>query len=220
MRLPNQLLAVCFAALLCALATVPASAGTVYNNSTPQSYTINAYGISGVQELSDSFALTSPATISQVMFGNWLLAGDSLTSVDWEITTGAFSGSTLASGTASSFSSTFEGTTVENSGTWNMNSSVFSIPALSLSAGTYYLQLDDGKDTNGPGVYWDIDNGPSTVTIEVTSDPGVHLLPFDGGSETFALYGSTSATPEPSSFLLLGSGLAGLAGLIKRKVRA
>jgi hypothetical protein len=27
-------------------------------------------------------------------------------------------------------------------------------------------------------------------------------------------------TPEPSSFLLLGSGLAGLAGLLKRKLAA
>jgi hypothetical protein len=98
------------------LAAVPASAGTLYNNSTAQSYTINAYGVSFGQDLSDSFTLASNGTISQVMFGNWLLTGDSMTSVDWQITTGPFSGSTLASGTASTFSSTFLGTFAEPTG--------------------------------------------------------------------------------------------------------
>jgi hypothetical protein len=47
-----------------------------------------------------------------------------------------------------------------------------------------------------------------------------NYIGFDIGSETFALYGSSSPVPEPSSFLLLGSGLAGLVGVIKRKLMA
>jgi hypothetical protein len=98
-----------------------------------------------------------------------------------------------------------------------LNSSVFSIPDLSLAAGTYYLQFGNGLDTTGFGVYWDVSSGPSSAYGQVDGS----AVPLDsGGSETFALYDSTSATPEPSSFLLLGSGLAGLATLIKRKVTA
>jgi hypothetical protein len=55
-------------------------------------------------------------------------------------------------------------------------------------------------------------NGGSTAVF--TGD-----TPANGASDGFggADFGTT---PEPSSFLLLGSGLAGLAGLLKRKLRA
>jgi hypothetical protein len=42
----------------------------------------------------------------------------------------------------------------------------------------------------------------------------------DSAEEAFQIDGSPVATPEPSSFLLLGSGLLGLAGLVKRRLTA
>ena len=56
--------------------------------------------------------------------------------------------------------------------------------------------------------------GITTVDITLPGTPGqiLDLADFSYGTE------GTSVTPEPASFLLLGSGLAGLAGLIKRYI--
>jgi hypothetical protein len=58
--------------------------------------------------------------------------------------------------------------------------------------------------------------GITTVDITLPDSTGqiLDLADFSYGTE------GTSVTPEPSSFLLLGSGLLGLASLLKRKLRA
>ena len=45
---------------------------------------------------------------------------------------------------------------------------------------------------------------------------GIYLIGIVG--ESFQLYGNSNAVPEPSSFLMLGSGLVGLAGVLRRKL--
>jgi hypothetical protein len=212
MKLRSNFPAVCFLSLVCALAAVPASADTLYDNSTAMSYTMTAVNIKGGFAVADSFTLSSSATISQIMFGSWVDYGDTLNSVDWAITTGDFSGTTLGSGTASSFSSEFFEGTID--GDYDMYSDVFSIPGQTLAAGTYYLQIGNAVTTGN--ALWDFSNGPSSAQLDLNGN----YIGFDIGSETFALYGSSSPVPEPSSFLLLGSGLAGLVGVIKRKLMA
>jgi len=221
----TQFAAVCYVVLICAVAAVPACAETLYDNSTSTSYQSTGWGFQPPLEIADSFTLTAASNLSQISFGNWIAAGDTLSSVDWAITTGAFSGSTLASGTATTFSTTLENASPSLDG-WTVCSDLFSIPALSLSAGTYYLQLDNAVESADYSTFWDLSNGPSSGWGYNTAFPGAYSLSgaYGSGSQTFAIYGTSSAartvTPEPSSFLLLGSGLAGLAGFIKRKMMA
>jgi hypothetical protein len=72
-----------------------------------------------------------------------------------------------------------------------------------MSNGVYYFYFDPGSFTTY-GTYESVLLGPDQeATLTVT-----------GGSLP------VTATPEPSSFLLLGSGLAGFAGLLRRKLKA
>ena len=67
---------------------------------------------------------------------------------------------------------------------------------------------------------WDISNGPS-VAYSVLYGSTSNLVVPGSNSETFQILGTPAdVTPEPSSFLLLGSGLVGLAGVLKRKLMA
>jgi hypothetical protein len=87
----------------------------------------------------------------------------------------------------------------------------------SLNAGTYWLNLQNASVSTGDPIYWDENSGPSSA-----SENSIGTIP----SESFTLLGSgatsttstTSSTPEPSSIMLFGSGVLGLAGLLRRKL--
>jgi hypothetical protein len=85
-----------------------------------------------------------------------------------------------------------------------------------LNAGTYWLNLQNASVPSGDPVYWDENEGPS-----LSSSNSVGSFP----SESFTVLGTSSSTtstttsvPEPSSILLLGSGILGLAGLVRRRL--
>jgi hypothetical protein len=220
----SAVLSVLILGLAAALTAVPAFAVSItvapplYNNTTPYSYTTGSYQVSDDgYAVTDSFTLKQAATVNGATFVLWVPDGDwsddAPSSVDWEITSGMFSG-TMALGKAVSLPNTSCGTS--SGGDSVICDESISIPSLPLAAGTYYFQLSNAVTGDGDPVGWDESDGLSLAyqNIPLAVDPPIP-------SETFHILGDTGpVVPEPSSFLLLGSGLAGLAGLLKRKLKA
>ena len=133
--------------LVCAgtfLMGVPALASVLYDNGP-----INGTQGTGAPQISpnaisDSFILSGASTITGTAnLGLWIDHGDTPSTVDWSINASPFTG-ILASGTAA-WSSTFLFTNTFN---FDIYSASFSIPNVSLAAGTYWLQLDNAVATS------------------------------------------------------------------------
>jgi len=218
----SSMLAVLILGFAGAIASVPASAdSTLYDNTGPWSAGSLQFPIGEGYVVSDSFTLTSNSTVTGVDLIVLVESGDLPSTVDWSIGTTPFGGTPATATTTnlglinSPFLSLYDN--------YEMG---FAIPDVPLDAGTYYLTLQNvvefyGGDPNNPRVvFWNASNGPS---IAYASGVGnLNGADYPGSnSETFQILGNTSSvTPEPSSILLLASGLAGLAGMARRKLRA
>ena len=204
------------------IACAPAPAAVLYNSgpSATDPYNVIAYTISDPYAVANSFTLGGPATITGINFAAWI-SEETLQSVDWAITTSPFGGLTLASGTATSFTST--GVPPPSGlGFWIVTTEEFSIAALAVAGGTYWLQLGHALATNeGTPVFWD-QADPSGSGQQTES--GV-LLPDSPGTQTFQILGSreVAETPLPAALPLFATGLGAL-GLLgwrrKRKAQA
>ncbi|HZU45365.1 MAG TPA: PEP-CTERM sorting domain-containing protein [Terriglobales bacterium] len=196
-------------AVLCLmLAVAPASASTLYSNG-PINGTIDAYTINFGYQVTDSFTLTSGATVTNVdNIGLWLFPGDKPLTVDWSITSQPFGGTVYGSGTAN-FSSQFLYT---NGYGYDIYSGMITFPGVNLGAGTYYIELQNATTAQSNPLYWDQNNGAS-----LAYDSALGQIP----SESFEITGgSNSGVPEPASLFMLGSGLLGLGGLVRKRMKA
>ena len=174
------------------------------------------------QSLSDGFVAAASGSGGQVYFGEWVLAGTVPTGVTWAIGNNNFSGTlTAASGFGTSLYCSSGGSGCDPYG-YDVYISHFSISGTSFTAGDeYWLTLTNATDNQGVGYNgWDITSaGPATCDFEV----GV-IVPgggagcgYPGESFTITTEG-TELTPEPSSIMLFGSGILGVAGVLRRKL--
>jgi hypothetical protein len=150
--------------------------------------------------------------------GGGLITGNDLGSVSF--TTGALlsgslqMGGTFAGGSTTSFTITGNGTNGIPSGT--LFTGTFDGPVtwtlVTLANGTHnYTLTGSVSGTTGSGY------STVGVTVQLTINTG---RGFFNGSTTISSGDSNIVVPEPGSLSLLGTGLIGLAGVVRRKLKA
>jgi hypothetical protein len=191
-------------------------------NGTTDAWTIN-YGYI----VSDSYK-SSGSTFTGFQFAVWEFPGDTMTSVDWSITSGENSGTTYGSGTASGSRLTDKFISTNQYG-YNIDKiGVNGLSVPQVSGTTYWLNLQNAAVPSGDPVYWDENSGAGcggSGCPSLASESAVGTI----ASEAFTLNGCGAGnnnlpdcgppTPEPRSILLFGSGILALAGILRSRLR-
>ena len=197
----HSMAALAAASALAAGAAGAASASVLYDNG-PINGGIEAWPLTFGDAVSDSFTLTSAATVTGVDFGVWTFHSDTLSSVDWGIT--STPADYVDDGTAAV---TTGATHRDTSDTfYDISADSFSIGPVILAAGTYYLVLQNASASDGDPAFWDENGGASTATANVAG-----TIP----SESFQILGE--AVPEPSSWALMIAGAFGAGAVLRRR---
>jgi hypothetical protein len=196
--------------------SAPVFAGTLYNDGPTDGFT-NAFIIDGPggsfgQTISDGFVATNSGLATSFDFAEWVTAGSTPTALTWMLGTSAF-GNDLGSGSG------IDSFTFFASNGFGFDVYIDHVTGLSaaLTAGnTYFLTLGGAVDSSGSTFDgWDLNNGPASCSFAVG---GVPQGDCGAGGESFTINSSPTTTPEPSSILLFGSGILGLAGVLRRKL--
>jgi hypothetical protein len=200
--------------LLCLALAAPAFAGVIYTDGPTDG--TNGLWIDGPnpgpfnQSISDGFVATASGTAYSLDFGLWVIAGTTPTTVSWWLGTTAF-GSDISSGSTAQVGYTF----LLNTRGYDVYDAHVAGLSGSLSAGgSYWLTLGNANNSGGDQLdAWDINNGPANCQFAVG---GVPQGGCGYGGEAFTI--NSSPTPEPGSMMMLGTGVLGLAGVIRRKI--
>jgi hypothetical protein len=207
-------------ALCLTLAALPAMAQTddVYDNG-PVNGQVDAWTLNFGFAVSDTFHISGSHFLIGLDFWAWLDPGDIATSVEVAIgSSGYFTNDIMDTTVSLTQSNCFS----NNFGLDVCNEHAFLNQA--IGTGNYFLTLENATTVEGQPVYWDENSGVgcrSTGCPSSAQENTLGTLP----SEAFTLSAvesttttSSTSTPETSSIMLFGSGILGLAGVLRRKL--
>ena len=173
-----------------------------------------------VLDTSNGFVAIRYGTPTQLEFGEWIATGFTPSSIDYELGSTAF-GTNLGSGTVAQNSGNSHFLFTNTFG-WDVYDVTIPVTSAMMWPGNeYWLSLSNASDSQGNNSTeaWDIPNGglggPATCNIRQS---GTNFGDCGLGGESFTLSYFYEYTPEPSSILLFGSGILGLAGILRRKL--
>ena len=210
---------------LCLAIASPAIAQDLYDNG-PVNGQVDAWTINFGFAVSDTVHCcmvegNGPQVgITDISFWAWLEPGDTATSVEVSLGSTGYFSNDLFDGIVSltqsgCFTNNFGLDVCQETGN-------FSGPT--LSNGNYFLTLSNAVTAEGEPLYWDENSGVGCTSPGCPSSAQENTLGTIP-SEAFTLSGATTdttsetSTPEPSSIMLFGSGLLGLAGVLRHKIK-
>jgi PEP-CTERM motif len=179
--------------------------------------------LGSVQDISNGFVPTTPGTPNTLEFGEWIASGFTPSSISWGIDTAAFGTTNSGTVAQTGANSTFLFTNGFGYDVYDVKIGVTG-PAMNTST-QYWVTLSNASDSQGDNSTeaWDIPNsgsgGPAVCNFRQS---GVNDGDCGLGGESFTLSNqgttTTTGTPEPTSIMLFGSGVLGLAGVLRRKL--
>ena len=217
-----------------ALAPVPAFADSLYSIMPPGNYFSPDKAVGRDEVVADPFTLSTGGTVSSAKLAlNYLLGTNTPVDVYIETDNGGVPGSVVASlaqvgtitpqGGLVTFTCSGSGCTLEAGSYWLVAFEPDSLTSDFWNAPAYVTEVPPGVSyiPFGPNLYIPIGNIAINSTNSYTGPWTIENNDYLSAFEIDGTPGSSGpVVPEPSSIMLLGSGLAALAGLIKRKLMA
>ena len=196
------------------LAVAPAMADSTLYSNGPVNGNNDGWTINFGYSVSNSATVSCPGfptcNINSLSVAYWLIPGDSRPGVDISLGTTSFGSDLIPQpGTQASTLETFLFT---NPFGYSIVVDNYSFASVDVANGsTVWLTLANATLASNNPVYWDENSGPSQAY-----ENSLGSIP----SESFTLdgHGVGGTTPEPSSIMLFGSGILGLAGVLRRKL--
>ncbi len=192
-----------------------AQAGDIYDNG-PVNGEVDGWTINFGYVVSDSFTVSGgSSTVDGMSFWSHVFPGDVLTSVEISLTSQPLGGTTYFD----QFVNMTQSNCFVDQFGFDVCRETGNFAGPTLSNGTYWVNLQNAMVPDGDPVYWDENSGVGC------GSPGCPSTAYESTigtipSEAFTIMGNVnSSTPEPNTALLLGSGLLGIAGMVRRTRR-